>query len=92
MSGNRVLAILLAVAAGGFVYPLAAQQGPTTTQSTPGPAAPAAAGPQSAPQPQPDASGIPRRKQGKHHQRRGEDRFRRPRQAVWCRSILTAPI
>jgi general secretion pathway protein D len=59
MSGNRVLAILLAVAAGGFVYPLAAQQGPTTTQSTPAPAAPAAAGPQSAPQPQPDASVIP---------------------------------
>lgn len=56
MSGNRVLAILLAVAAGGFVYPLAAQQGPTTTQSTPGPTAPpAAAGPQSAPQPQPGA-------------------------------------
>lgn len=37
MAGKRVMAILLAVAAGGFVYPLRAQQTPPPVQSTPTP-------------------------------------------------------
>ncbi|MEA2657424.1 MAG: hypothetical protein QOF64_2 [Candidatus Binatota bacterium] len=41
MSGKRVLVVLFAVAAGGFVYPLAAQQGPAIPQPNPAATQPA---------------------------------------------------
>ncbi|MGH7871286.1 MAG: type II secretion system secretin GspD [Candidatus Binatia bacterium] len=41
MSGKHVLIVLFAVAAGGFVYPLAAQQGPTIPQPNPAASQPA---------------------------------------------------